>query len=118
MWTVATRATLLTAGFLVCAGSAARADVVEVKVPFPFVVHGRTLPAGEYRVEHDAADASLLVIRGEHGTKADTMTLTIPAGKPDPLAGKPALAFKHDENGYRLIDVWESNDQGQEVPGS
>jgi hypothetical protein len=117
MWTVATRATLLTAGFLVCAGSA-RADVVEVKVPFPFVVHGRTLPAGEYRVEHDAADASLLVIRGEHGTKADTMTLTIPAGKPDPLAGKPALAFKHDENGYRLIDVWESNDQGQEVPGS
>jgi hypothetical protein len=118
MWTVATRATLLTAGFLVCAGSAARADVVEVKVPFPFVVHGRTLPAGEYRVEYDPFAPSLLVIRGEHGTKADTMTLTIPAGKPDPLAGKPALAFKHDANGYRLMDVWESSDQGQEVPAS
>ena len=118
MWTVATRAMLLTTGFLVCAGSAAHADVVEVKVPFPFVVHERTLPAGEYRVEHDSADPSLLVIRGEHGTKADTMTLTIPAGKPDPLAGKAALTFKRDENGYRLMDVWESSDEGQEVPGS
>ena len=118
MWTVATRATLLTAGFLLCAGSPARADVVEVKVPFPFVVHGRTLPAGQYRVEYDPAESSVLVIRGEHGTKADTMTLTIPARKPDPVDGKPALAFKHGENGYELVDVWESNDQGQEVPGS
>jgi hypothetical protein len=118
MWTVATRATLLTAGFLLCAGSAARADVLEVKVPFPFVVHGRTLPAGQYRMEYDPADASLLVIHGEHGTKANTMTLTIPAGKPDPQTGKPVLTFKHDENGYRLLDVWESNNVGLEVPGS
>src|SRR4026207_1278799 len=75
MWTVATRVTLLTAGFLVCAGRAARAGAVAGEVPFPFVVHGRTLPAGQYRVEYDPAESSVLVIRGEHGTKADTMTL-------------------------------------------
>jgi len=118
MWTVATRATLLTAGFLVCAGSAARAETVEVKVPFPFVVNGHTLPAGQYRLDYDPAESSVLKIHGEHGTKAETMTLTIPASKPDPVDGKPALTFKHDENGYRLLDVWESNEEAQEVPGS
>jgi hypothetical protein len=43
------RNTVLTAGaLLLCAGGTAGADTLfEAKVPFPFVVNGRTLPAGK-----------------------------------------------------------------------
>ena len=38
------RAGLLAAAFVVCLGGSARAATIEVKVPFPFLVHGKTLP--------------------------------------------------------------------------
>ena len=59
MRSVLRRSTLLAVAFLVLAGAhanAADSNPLEVKVPFPFVVHGKTLPAGRYRVER--ADAS------------------------------------------------------------
>ena len=42
------KAGILAAAFMVLATGPARASTLEVKVPFPFVVHGQTFPAGEY----------------------------------------------------------------------
>jgi len=40
---------------------------MEITVPFPFVVQGRTLPAGQYRVTNDGG---LVQFHGERGNQA------------------------------------------------
>ncbi len=54
MRSVTKKAAFLAAAFVVVYGSAAGAANVEVKVPFPFMVHGQMLPAGKYLVEREA----------------------------------------------------------------
>ena len=54
MKSITKRAGLLAAAFVVCLGGSARAATIEVKVPFPFLVHGKTparwrIPCGERR---------------------------------------------------------------------
>jgi hypothetical protein len=96
-------------------GGTASAAVVVVKVPFPFVVQGRQFPAGEYRLQRDATDSSVVLIRGEKGNTASMFVLTTPASGQDPAGDQPALTFKRYEKQYRLADVWESAGQGREV---
>ena len=55
--------TLLAACVALAVGSAG-ASSVDVKVPFAFVVHGQTLPAGRYVVNDDSG---VVQIRGENG---------------------------------------------------
>ena len=97
-------ATILTVGAAV-----ARADTLDVKVPFPFVVHGQTLPAGEYRVE---TDGPIVLLRGEHGNKTSIIFTTMPAAGRDPAGDAPVLTFTHGETEYRLADIWESASKG------
>lgn len=106
------RAGLLAAAFVMCIGGSARAATIEVKVPFPFLVHGTTLPAGEYRVENDGA---VVRFRGVKGNTASMFVMTTPAGGHDPAGDKPALSFTRHETQYRLADIWESRSQGLEV---
>jgi hypothetical protein len=113
MRSVLKRATLVAAGIVALAAGTARASVVEFKIPFPFVVQGQQLPAGQYRVERNMSSAVL--IRGEKGNNASVYVLTTPAAGTDPSGDKPALAFKRYENQSRLSEVWESGTQGREV---
>jgi hypothetical protein len=111
MWTAVKRSAFLVAVFLAASGGLARAATVEVTVPFPFLVHGQMLPAGDYRIDRDEMDPSILLIRGEHGNRANMFLLTTPAAGHDPVE-RPALVFTRHEAQYRLIDVWESGDEG------
>jgi hypothetical protein len=115
MQSVLKRATLVAAGIVTLVGGTASASVFDVKIPFPFVVQGRTLPAGEYRVERNMSDSSVMLIRGERGNNAGMFVQTTPAAGKDPSGNTPALTFKRDENQYRLADIWESGSQGREV---
>lgn len=115
MHSVLRRATLLAAALLVAATGTARAAVVDVTVPFPFVVKGQQFSPGEYRLERDLTDSSVMLIRGEKGNTARMFVLTTPASGQDPAGDKPAVTFKRYENQYRLADIWESNGQGREV---
>ena len=112
------RRILVTAlGALAClaatAGTARAADAIEVKVPFPFVVHGQTFPAGQYTIEREGMGQSVLLIRGDKGNKAVAFVSTQPADGHDPAGDTPALTFKRHENQYRLTEVWEGGSEGQ-----
>jgi hypothetical protein len=99
---------LAAACVLLGAGSA-RAATLEVNVPFPFVVEGQTLPAGQYRVMDDGG---IVQIRGERGTHVALNFMTTPANGHDPAGERPALTFTRHENQYRLSGIWESGDYG------
>jgi len=109
MWSVMRKSVL------VLAGGSAGAAILHVKVPFPFVVEDRTLPAGEYTVQSVGADPSKLLIRGEKGTTAKAVVLTMPVAGHDPAGEKPALTFTRYETQYRLTDVWESRSRGRAI---
>ncbi len=118
MRSIMTKSVMLAGAFLLVAGAAANAapsNIVEVKVPFSFVVNGRSFPAGQYMVERDDIASSVLLIRGEHGNHTAAVVLTMVAGGQDPLGTVPAVVFTHDENQYRLSSVWESDSEGWNV---
>jgi len=113
MLSILKRSAVLASAFLVFNGVSARAATVEVKVAFPFVVHGQTLPAGRYVVEDEGSNGVL--IRGEKGNHADMFVLTIPAVGKDPAGEKPALTFTRHETQYRLSSIWESGTDGRAI---
>ncbi len=54
---------VLTLGLLLAAPALAQSASMKVNVPFDFIVNGKTLPAGEYRVETMAPSAGPVSIR-------------------------------------------------------
>lgn len=103
------------AGVVLTAATASAADVLEAKVPFPFVVNGKSFPAGEYTIERASSGSSVLLIRGDHGNRAAAFVAARPAAEPSPTSEMPALQFKKHENEYRLSTVWDSANDGLDV---
>ena len=101
------RLAVLGLGVVLASASAARAETLEVTIPFPFTVGAETLPAGHYRVERDSfRSPSIVVIRGDRGRTAQLMLQTTPLHGARPAT--PALVFAQDEIAHRLTAVWES----------
>ena len=115
------RTSLLLAGAVLLLDSAAARAVdfqnMTVKVPFPFVVRDKTLPAGQYLLQRDESNTSLLLIRNENGHHVGSFVLTNVAGGHDPEGDKACLAFTRQGDTYRLSNVWESRDDGISVIG-
>ncbi len=114
------KSVMFAGAFLLFAGANAYASdwniIMEVKVPFPFVVKGQSLPAGRYKVEQQ--DGSTLLFHGEEGNHAVVfVTTATPASGQDPAGTEPALTFIPYENEHRLSSVWESGSEGWSVIG-
>ena len=114
------RKLMLAAGPVFLLGSvAARADAQEsllrVKVPFEFVVHGKTLPAGEYLIQRLDLSPNVLLIEGTKNLNEAAMVSTMTAAGHDPKGDTPVVTFVRRENVYRLENVWESDSEGQSV---
>ena len=105
------KAGLFTAAFVFVAVGTARAETLDVKVPFSFVVHGKTLPAGDYHVTNEGG---LVQLRDEKDPSTNLTFMAIPANGHDPAGSKPALTFIRHENQYYLNDIWESGSSGVE----
>jgi hypothetical protein len=105
----------LAALLVVLGAGSAKAAVVEAKVPFDFVVRGRTLPAGDYLLERDDNQPSLLFIRGKDGARTNMIVLTEPAGDRDPAGETPVVRFTRRGSEYWLADVWRSRNEGWEI---
>jgi hypothetical protein len=103
------------AGVVLTAGTAAAADVLEAKVPFPFVVNGKSFPAGEYRIERANMGESVLLIRSDHGKPVGAFVATRRAENQSPSGSQPALQFTRHENTYKLSAVWAGADEGMEL---
>ena len=93
------------------AGSARAQEEIDVKVPFPFVVHGREFSAGRYAVSHEHGVIEVLGI----DKPSVIFTLTVPTNGLDPAGSEPALVFIHHENEYLLSQVWQSKTEGQAI---
>jgi hypothetical protein len=123
MRSITKKSMVLAGAFLLVAGAtthAAAASVVEVKVPFSFVVHGKNFPAGQYMVETND-QSSVLLIRGEkkENRTAYALAAITPDRRHDPAGQVPALSFKRDDetNQYRLSSVWDSEGEGHSLTG-
>jgi len=101
------------AALLLASGTARASDLLEVNVPFSFLVNNQSFPAGHYIVQEDSTGGrSALLIRGMH-TPQSAFILTQAASGQGP--SKPALQFVHRENQYQLSKIWESSTEGQSV---
>jgi len=106
---------VMVAAVLVCVGGTAGAATVQVRVPFPFQLHGQTLPAGQYLVT--TQPGGVVEIEGVRGTPGGMFTMTTPASGHDPAGEKPALTFQRVETQYRLSTIWQSRTEGFAVTG-
>jgi hypothetical protein len=94
----------------VFAGSAGADEGMRVRVPIPFLVDGRLMPAGQYSFNTTLGGS--LLIRGVGSNKAAMFTHTIAIGSDDPAGETPSIVLKRYENQFRLAQVWESGDRG------
>ena len=90
-------------------------DIMRANIPFPFVVSGRTLPAGRYAIERDDVMSGALIIRGEHGVNASAVLNTRPASDARSGRSHPALEFTRVENQYRLSNVMTGDGLDRDV---
>jgi hypothetical protein len=95
------------------AGSARAQETLVAKIPFPFVVRGAELPAGQYDIVN--VDG---VIRIE-GTdiRSAAIALATPAGGQDPKGREPSLVFINSDGRYTLSQIWESDTEGLQLAG-
>ena len=113
MESIARKSAMVAVALLLLGGGTARASTIEVTVPFPFLVHGELLPAGQYLLEREGTD--VVTIRGEHGTRAGMLVMTMPAPGHDPAGEQPALTFTRGETQYRLSGIWSSGAEGRTI---
>lgn len=107
------------AATLTLMGSAfARAQIVEVKVPFNFNVGNQALPAGTYRISHllPNTDRHVILLRGQDG-RFNALSITFDA---DGLStGDAQLVFARYGDQYFLREVHcNAVDMNAEFPTS
>jgi hypothetical protein len=98
------------------AASAHAQDIITVKVPFPFMVGSESFPAGHYDIQPADFGSSVISIRGLDKNPSSGFALTSLAGGTDPDGDQPVLVFKKWENTYRLAEIWQSKEEGRELP--
>jgi hypothetical protein len=90
------------------AGASNAQDIVDANIPFSFIVGNEEFPAGRYQFTTSQA---VLAIRGQDNNRS-IFALTNPAGGRDPKGDDPVLVFNQYEKTYRLMEVWNSENQG------
>ena len=90
----------------------ASAQEMTCRVPFGFIVNGKTLPAGPY---HVANNQGVLMVKGEHD---GAVVLGIPAGLRIDKKSGASLVFLKTGTRYDLIEVWSPGGDGRIVRSS
>lgn len=79
------------------------------RVPFGFVVNGKTLPAGHYNI---ANNDGMLMIRGERDA---AIVLGIPADRRFDQSSRARLVFLRTGTRYDLSEIWSPGGDGRIV---
>ncbi len=111
---------LITAALALLATTAASAQSVNVKatVPFNFIVHRATLPAGQYMLSSVDGNGTALAIRN---LDSNTSNLVLSnACESVKTSGKTKLVFHRYAGRYFLSQIWmQGNNRGREIsPGA
>jgi len=107
----------LTLGLLLAAPALAQTASMKVNVPFDFIVNGKTLPAGEYKVDGLSTSTGTIAIRNTE-TTAKLMTLTNGCESIE-AADASKLVFHRYGGQYFLAQVWSAgSSEGRELPRS
>jgi hypothetical protein len=85
---------------------------VQIDVPFNFLVAGKSLPAGNYRLvqKFDGSDAAWCIC----GDRGSVLILTN-AVNPPLKAHRPSMVFLHTGDQYSLARFWPSAYAGREL---
>lgn len=96
-----------------CLPVAAQSERLRLEVPFSFAVAGKTMPAGRYEVKRVWNTNNITwTIQGEQsGIQVTTTSVQSPS-----VSHQPSLVFLESEGTYSLVEIWESEHSGQEVP--
>jgi hypothetical protein len=95
-------------------GQAFAQDLIDINVPFDFVVGSQTFHAGTYVLTMNAGSEGVMLLRGDRG-KAAAFVMTGPASGHDPAGQQPALVFNRYEKSNVLSQIWENAAEGREV---
>jgi hypothetical protein len=110
---------LLVAGIVSLAGVfSARAqstDPALVKVPFRFIVGGKLLPAGSYRISAQTQDAAILLISSFEQKSVAAFASTRAVANPSSTGGAVHVAFKNYDGQYFLAMVSMPGEDSREV---
>jgi len=87
----------------------ASAAEMNCRVPFSFIVNGKTLPAGAYVI--DTSGGAMLV----RGAQSSAYVMATAALKPAARSGRGSVVFLKTGDRYHLIEVWGGDGRGREV---
>ncbi len=105
---------VMVAGLVLGGASLARAqDVVKVNAPFPFVVDGHVLPAGQYTVKAATDSLGVISVTSRDGQTAAFTTVIDANGT---RAKHAAFEFKKYGTTYFLWKIDVPGDISREVP--
>ena len=95
------------------------AESVQAKIPFDFTVGQATLPAGEYRLSYDPAEAQgVLTVRSADGHH-EVFVLTEPVDAKHGMPNANKLVFEREGTRYVLSEVFtDDSSVGLEVLGT
>ncbi len=110
---------VLVAGLMSIAGAslagAQSSPAALVKVPFQFIVNGKVLPAGTYRITSQEGAPSLLMVTGTDRKAPAAFVETESAGDTD--AGAPVhVAFKNVDGQFFLSKITMPSGEIKQIP--
>src|SRR5262249_23166055 len=90
--------------------------LIEIEIPFQFVLNGRTLPAGKYAVERiDPARPNVLMLKNINRGIV-RLVLVQRVEKESPSAGSDLIFCRREGKSY-LFQVWTIGDKnGNQIP--
>ncbi len=100
----------------VTSARAQSADPALVNIPFRFVVDGKLLPAGRYRISALAADSAVLLVENTNGRPAVFVATVRVAANPDETGSASHVTFRSYDGQHFLSMVSVPGEDAREIP--
>jgi hypothetical protein len=85
-------------------------DNIKAKIPFPFQIGTKTLPAGEYQFGIESS--TVAVVGSSKGNSAEALIITRLAATPHSDATHAHIVFDKVGTTYTLSELWSPGEEG------
>ena len=99
---------------LTVTGLAGLHSTVTAKIPFDFMVSGKTLPAGIYTIAQGTSKSTLVIRSRDNRVAIGALTMEAT----DKSKAQARLVFRRYGNQHFLAQVYDGGSEGQELPKS